>query len=328
MSENASPHVVHATLPDAWEPSASIPLDGVLERHRFGPLLTAFFALVAGLVLFQGISAVVSIVLLVQQGVDLARMVEDLPTLLERHASLLITANTIGQVLGLALLAYVLARLHSRRAWAFLRLRAPDAPLLLLGAVGLFALLPVVQWLGTVNEALPLPDALREWDRTQMELIEKILLGDLGVAFSLAMLALTPALCEEVLFRGYVQRQAERGLGAAGGILASGIIFGMYHLRFTQVLPLSLLGVYLAFLAWRTGSLWVPIVAHFLNNAFAVAAAAYVTNRPDLDMDAIEQMDVPWYIVVGGLALFALTTYGLHRRAQSQQARRHPPDLA
>ncbi len=326
MPDASSP--AYAALPDAWEPSPPIPLDGVLERHRFGPLLTAFFALVAGLLLFQGLSAVAVVVLLALRGVDLAGMMADLPAVLEQHADLFITANTIGQALGLAVPAFLLARLHARRATAFLRLRTPDALMLVLAVVGLLALTPVVQWAGTLNEALPLPEALREWDRMQMELVEKVLLGRFSMTFSLVMLALTPALCEELLFRGYVQRQAERGLGAAGGILASGLIFGLYHLRLTQLLPLSLLGLYLAFLAWRTGSLWVPVAVHFFNNAFAVAAAAYVSNRPDLDISSLEQIDVPWYIALGGLALFAVVGLAMRRRARLLLAPRRAPDLA
>ena len=66
-------------------------------------------ALMIGLILFQGISAVLAIGLLVWRGVALSQMLDDLPTLLEEHAGLLITANTVGQVLGLALLALGLA---------------------------------------------------------------------------------------------------------------------------------------------------------------------------------------------------------------------------
>ncbi len=316
MPEGLTTYAAEA-LADPWEENPPILLDGVLERQRFAPVLTALLALVGAFILFQGISAVVTLVLLLAQGVALERLASDLPALLGEQAGLIITGNTLGQVIGLALPAYLLARLHSRRGGAFLRVRVPDARLLVLGVVGLVALTPVVQWLGVVNEAIPLPQALRDWDQSQMELIEQILLGDLGMWFSLAMLAVTPALCEELIFRGYVQRQAERSFGAAGGILLSGVVFGAYHLRFTQVIPLSLLGIYLAFLAWRTGSLWVPILVHFLNNALAVAAAEYVQNRPDLDIAALEELQIPWYLVVAGLALTALTVYAMRRRAET-----------
>ncbi|HMB89769.1 MAG TPA: type II CAAX endopeptidase family protein [Rhodothermales bacterium] len=324
MSQIAAPEQTSPILVDPWAPSSPIPLNGVLERNRFAPLLTAFLALIVGLILFQGIAAVATIVLLLQSGVDLNTMMDDLPGLLASQAQVFIVSNTIGQVLGLALVAWGLARMHTTRPAAFLRLRKPDVPLLILSVLGLVALVPVVQWAGILNEHLPLPDVVREWDQTQMELVEQILLGDFTILFSLAMLALTPAICEELLFRGYVQRQAERGLGVAGGILLSGIIFGLYHLRLTQAIPLSLLGIYLAYLAWRTGSLWIPVIIHFLNNGLAVFAAAYIENRPDLDISALEEMEIPWYIALIGLAFFLVIERVMHGRAEALTAHAEP----
>lgn len=327
MAELASPGTTAVVLPDAWEPAPPIPLDGPLERSGFAPLLTAVLALVAGLVLFQGISAVVALVLILAEGVAPEALLEQIQTMTAAYGRELIVANSVGQVLGLALFSFGLARLHSRRPSAFLRLRKPDGPLLLLAGFGLLTLIPVVQWAGLVNEFIPLPESWRAWDAMQMELVENILLGEFTVFFSLAMLAVTPAICEELFFRGYVQRQTERGLGTAWGIVASGVIFGVYHLRPTQLLPLALLGIYLAYVAWRTGSLWGPMLVHFLNNGFAVAAGAYVKSRPDLDIAVLEETTVPWYAAVLGLALFGLALYLIERRAKTLLALRPAPPV-
>ena len=292
------------TLIDPWGRPSPIPLNGTLERQQFPPLLTAVLALLLALVLFQLlVTPVVMVALLAARGVALDEALSNIPAFMEEQAPVLITANTIGQLLAIALPAYLLTRLHSARPGAFLRLRMPDVPLLVLSLFGLFALMPVVQWLGMVNEWLPLPEAIREFDRQQMNLVERVLEGDLGITLSLVALAVTPAFCEELLFRGYVQRQAERGLGAAGGILLSGFVFGIYHIRLTQLLPLAALGLYLAYLAWRTGSLWIPIAVHFANNAFAVALGLWASSQPEMDLHDIEQMDVPWYLVLGGPSL-------------------------
>jgi hypothetical protein len=309
---------VASGLRDPWDSKPPIPLRGLLERQQFPPLLTAILALVIALVLFQVIvTPIVLVLLLMAQGVQMTEVMADLPALMGEQAQSIIGANTAGQLLALAVPAYLFARLHSVRPGAFLRLRAPDAGLMLLALVGLVTLMPVVQWLGSVNEWLPLPEAIREFDQQQMDLVERVLRGDLGVAFSLLTLAVTPALCEELLFRGYVQRQAERSLGAAGGVLLSGLVFGLYHLRLTQALPLIALGLYLAYLAWRTGSLWVPIVVHFANNAFAVALGLWADAQQDLDLQSIDQLSVPWYLILGGALLTAVTLYVLHRRARA-----------
>ena len=322
MPDVPSPDPHADALPDPWE-DGRIPLGGWLERQQFPPLLTAIFGLVLAFLLFQVVIAPVAIfALLLAEGVPPDGLMDAAANLLEDHVRTALLANTLGQVLGLALPALLLAWLHTSRPAAFLRLRTLDVRLVALAVLGLLALTPAVQWLASLNELLPLPEWLREFEAYRTEMIAGVLRSDLGVLFSLGVLAVTPAICEELLFRGYAQRQAERGLGAAGGIVFSGVVFGLYHLSLTQALPLALLGVYLAFLAWRTGSLWAPIAAHFTNNALAVALGAYAAARPDVDLSDVETIEIPWYIVALGLVLFALTVLALQRLAQGRLAER------
>ena len=86
----------------------------------------------------------------------------------------------------------------------------------------LAGLLPVIQWLGEFNASLPLPEFLRSLEDAQLKLIEKILSSDIWIGSTVFALAITPALCEELLFRGYLQRQFERSFGIFGGIVATG----------------------------------------------------------------------------------------------------------
>lgn len=320
MSELISSGLAYAALPDPWERAGPIPLDGVLERNRFSPLLVAFFALIIGMAGYMIVGNIATLVLLMLGGVGLEEILADLPGVLKEQAPALLSANAIGLFLGMGLVALLLVRLHSSRRWAFLRLRRPNATALALALFGLIALTPVVQWAGSVNEMLPLPEWLQEMEQVQMELLESILLGEVGVIFSLIMVAATPALCEEVFFRGYLQRNLERSLGVAWGIVVTGFVFGLFHLRLTQLLPLSLLGIYLAYLTWRTGSLWVPIIIHFANNAIAVATAEFVKNRPDMNVTDLEQISIPWYIVIVGLIVFGGIVYVLHGWMQKRLA--------
>ncbi|MEX0746371.1 MAG: type II CAAX endopeptidase family protein [Rhodothermales bacterium] len=316
MSEAIPDHPAPA-LQDPWEPSPPILLDGWLERNAFAPLFLAFFGLIAAFILFQIIiSPVATIVLLLMQGVHPERLLEGFETIIEEHARSLLTANTIGQVLGLALPAYLLARLHTGRPRSYLRIRRSDVSFVGLGFVGVLSITPAIQWLGQVNEHIPLPDFIRKFEESQMALIEKVLLADTGLGFNLLVLAITPALCEELLFRGYIQRQAERGGGIIFGILFSGIVFGLYHLRLSQAIPLCVLGVYLAWLVWRTGSLWPAIVVHFSNNAIAIVTGAYIARRPDMDMADLEAIEIPWYMVAFGLVIFGAIVFGIERTAR------------
>jgi membrane protease YdiL (CAAX protease family) len=166
-----------------------------------------------------------------------------------------------------------------------------------------------------MNKALPLPESLRMFEQTQLELIRSVLEGGLGVSFNLAMLALVPGICEELLFRGYAQRQFERAVGPAGGVLLSGVLFGAYHLRPSQLLPLVVLGVYLAYLTWRTGSLWPAVAAH---NGLAVLAARYARQHPEYDLQALETATMPWYAVGLGFVIVGGVLYVLHVQARPE----------
>jgi hypothetical protein len=236
--------------------------------------------------------------------------------LLTTYTRELIVSNSGGQVLGLVVPAVLMARFHSSRVAGYLRLRASDPRLLLLAALGVLGLQPVVQWLAQVNQQLPLPETVQTFEQTQLELIRTVLESGLGVTFNLVALALVPGFCEEILFRGYAQRQFERAAGPAGGILLSGVLFGMYHLRPSQLLPLAALGLYLAYLTWRTGSLWPAVLVHALHNGLAVIAARYVQDHPSYSLEALEQASMPWYAVGGGFAIFVGVLYVLHPLAR------------
>ena len=125
------------------------------------------------------------------------------------------------------------------------------------------------------------------------------------------VIALIPAIVEEVLFRGLVQRSFEIGLGRLRGVLLTGIIFGAYHLNPFSLIPLIALGVYLGFLAMRANSLWVSIAAHFYNNAAACIAIflqqdddAIVTGNPN-QMSLAMLLGTFWFFGV----IFLLSTY-------------------
>lgn len=315
------------TLDDVWA-RRSLPLDGPMERTTVGSPLVTFVMGILGLgvafVLFQ---LVVSPVLLFLQiglsdgGLASLETLSNPEDLLATYTRELIISNSAGQLLGLALPALLMARLHSSRITGYLRLRGVDTSLLLLAVGGLIGLQPIVQWLAQLNQHLPLPETVRMFEQTQLELIQSVLDSGLGVPFNLVMLAVIPGLCEELLFRGYAQRQFERAGGAFWGVFASGVLFGCYHLRPSQLAPLVVLGFYLAYLVWRTGSLWPAILVHMLHNAIAVLAARAAQGHPEYDLESLEQVAVPWYGVVGGFVIVGSVLYLFHSRARQIRAR-------
>ena len=84
------------------------------------------------------------------------------------------------------------------------------------------------------------------------------------------VIAAVPAVCEEVMFRGYIQKSLGFKVKPFWAALITAIFFGFYHFNPYGLLPLICLGLYFGFAAYISNSLVVPIFLHFLNNFGAV----------------------------------------------------------
>lgn len=89
------------------------------------------------------------------------------------------------------------------------------------------------------------------------------------------LVGLAPGLGEELFFRGYVLRKLAFTDGAAVGVAVSAALFGLFHADPVQSPAAAVVGLYLGFMVLRTGSLWVGIAAHTLNNVGATFLAGH-----------------------------------------------------
>ena len=85
------------------------------------------------------------------------------------------------------------------------------------------------------------------------------------------MIAIIPAIGEELLFRGVIQRLFINWTkNAHWGILITSILFSALHMQFFGFFPRMMLGILFGYLFLWSGSLWLPILCHFINNGSAV----------------------------------------------------------
>lgn len=315
-SADAGPH-----LPDPWARGGWFRLDGPLEpvsNERAFAWMMAVLAFGAAFIFWQLVSGVVGAVMIgMSGGAEAFANPSDLETLIATFAREFMIANSAGQWLGFAAFALILARLHARKITDFLRLRGTSLQTAGLSVLGMIALLPVAQWLASINQLVPVPEFMEGLERQRMLLIEQVVAGEFSLAFTLFVVGITPSICEELLFRGYMQRQMERASGALVSIVVSGVAFGCFHLSLTQVLPLTVIGLYLAYLTWRTGSIWPAVLAHFANNGIIVVVAYTMSSAEQANASLLEEAAVPWYAALVGLLLFAGVLYLL--RAQVAQ---------
>lgn len=279
--------------------------DGVLGH--WSTYVVIAFGVCIGLGTYIVLGNLGSILFLTVQGVAVADLLMDQQAVVTNYGSALLGANAIGLALGLGATALIASRLDSSRPLEYLRFTRCTWRTLLISILAFVFLLPVVLGLGILNEQVRLPQVLQQMEAQQMILVEWLASGGGNYSLNLLLVAVTPAFFEEIFFRGFILRRAQRGMGAAGGILFTGIVFGIFHLRLTQVLPLILLGCFLAYLAWRTGSLWIPVILHFLNNGLMLTVS-------ELGVQSISDPEqVSWLLVAGSTVAFFICILFIHR---------------
>jgi uncharacterized protein len=160
-----------------------------------------------------------------------------------------------------------------------------------------FCLFPVTGITGRLNQAMTLPDWLsgvEKWIQTREN--EATGIFDLllpskkyGVLFiNLIVIAMVPALSEELIFRGVFQRIFHgffKSCHPAVWLIA--FIFSAIHLQFYGFIPRFILGLVFGYLYYWGGTLWLPVIAHFVNNAFPVIwsfvnNAEKATSQPEI----------------------------------------------
>jgi sodium transport system permease protein len=125
--------------------------------------------------------------------------------------------------------------------------------------------------------------------------------GSRGLVFSLALMALTPAVCEEALFRGAILGGFSAKLPRATSAVITGALFGLYHVDLWRIVPTAMLGVALSLIALESRSILPAMLTHFINNATLVVLA-------HLGMADTTELSRPAQagVFVGGLAVSAL----------------------
>ena len=174
------------------------------------------------------------------------------------------------------------------------------------------AALPAISMLAEWNKGMELPsflvsveEMMRQMEESAKALTERFLnTSSVGMMFvNLFVMAFLPAVCEEMMFRGWLQRVLGKSVSCHTAIWVAAFVFSAIHFQFYGFIPRMLIGAALGYLYYYTGSLWAPIVAHFTNNAAAVVTAFLTYNGyTSIDFDVIGTGDT-WYLSVASVAV-------------------------
>ncbi len=228
---------------------------------------------------------------------------------------ILLVAQQIGLFLAPAVLLSVV---EGKRLPKFYGMKAPRVNLLLLVAILSICWMPLMGLANEWNQKMVFPDFLkglevwmREMEDSAAKTTEAILKMNSPVALfvNLLVIAVTPAICEEFIFRGAIQRTIFRiKSNPHVAIWLSAAIFSAIHFQFYGFLPRLLLGAAFGYVYFWTGSIWYAVFAHFLNNAYAVSVAYYLQANNQSYTNA-EDIQMPWY----GYLISAILTLALFK---------------
>lgn len=149
----------------------------------------------------------------------------------------------------------------------------------LIGICTLLCSIPAMNYVIWLNTNFPLPanlhDALMAMEENANAAIES-LMGEHTVAnliMSVLIVGIFAGLSEEILFRGGLQRLlVTGGVNHHLAIWSTAFFFSLLHMQFFGFVPRMLLGAFFGYMLFWTGSLWVPIILHALNNTVYVVA--------------------------------------------------------
>ncbi len=241
--------------------------------------------------------------------------IEDLGTGLP---SLGLTAGVLASVIGVSqLLSYLVPgiisakTLYPRRWLEELNLdKLPAFSKLLMGIAAFILTLSFTGALAAMNAAIDLPEWASSIEGDIAGVLDTLITSSSWPMFVvvLVIIAVLPALGEEIIFRGLIQPAVIKSTGSSHfGVWVTALMFGLVHMQFAGVLPRVFLGAVLGFLAYYSQRLWIPIVAHCLFNGLQAIAVRLTLMDVEQAADATQKVET-WQVlatmVVAAGALF------------------------
>ena len=296
--ERTSPPIIDPNQNRAAETDGNYP--------RYSPLPFVILALIGIFFFYQGIGGGLTLLLFGN-------------SIRQDNVNEMRWATLLGEIFFLLVPTLMLMKWQHGKLSAAVPWRIPKTSEVVLTVLGIFSLQEFLEGYLYFQDKIPLPDRLRPYidqirkmiEETYRQLLQAHTTPEL--LFLIIVIALTPAICEELLFRGLVQKNLSLGLTKKSAFILTGIIFGLYHVNPFLLVPLVVIGMYLSFLLYRSETILVPMIAHFINNGISVVgefvrqnssssnSLAFLSDLPDTSSTMVISM------MIGSGVFFALS---------------------
>lgn len=231
--------------------------------------------------------------------------------------------NFITQIINFLLPALLFIWIFGRRSVNSFWFKKPSRGIYLIPLLVL-ACSPLIEWTGMLNDWL-IPEGgwIESWarpmeDEARNATEQALSMPGYGELLrNLFFIAIIPAICEEIAFRGIIQSLIAKSSGNIHvGIWAGALLFSLIHFQFYGLIPRMLLGGFFGYLLIWTGSIWAPILAHFTNNALVVCTNYFYQHAEDVDYSAFEQFSIQTWPAIVAVIFFTGLCFVLLKRSR------------
>ena len=205
---------------------------------------------------------------------------------------------------------------YQKRGKFLLVKKVDDWVIALLSVSWLFFSYPLIAYATQLNAMISFPEWLTTVDEMALDQIKSILnsTGPLDFILTIIVMAVLPAIGEELLFRGIIQREIELKTRKPHlSIIITSVVFSLFHMQVVSFMPKLIIGLILGYLFYWTRNLWIPIVVHFFNNALLVSLQM-TAPEDSLDSSPAETEMVPMASLILSSILCALIVHSLNKR--------------
>jgi membrane protease YdiL (CAAX protease family) len=240
-------------------------------KPAISPVAAAFIGLIGGLFLYQIVGGMITLLIF-------GLKIENAPVNSVRLMTM------AAQVLFILLPALLFTKWFYVDITRVLRVKIPNIKELSLFTLGIIILTPLLEnyvliqtWCidqlalhyHLINVVKSFLDKMNDFmENTYGNLLKPNSWAEGGLI--ILIVAIVPALCEETMFRGFIQRSFEFKMKPFWAALITAVFFGLYHFNPYDLIPLIALGFFFGFASYTSNSILVPMFLHFLNNFAAI----------------------------------------------------------
>lgn len=280
-------------------------------EYSTSPIRAAFIALISVFLLYQVGGALLNLLIF---GMDFANA--------DVNAQRLLTAG--GQILLILAPALIFSKLvYNDNVTEVIRFRLPDFKIVGLFVLGMIPLLAMLQnylyvqnyLINKIAEKFSFIMQLKRMVDSLDKLINSTY-SDLVKANNffeglliIFIVAFIPAICEEVFFRGFVQKSFEQKLKPVFAGLITGLFFALYHFNPYGFVFLTILAFYFSYAVYKTNSIFTSMILHFINNFMTVILVFIFNDDELLESNVVDEEAILQNLVAFILLLLFFIAY-------------------